>query len=181
MRRFAFVLAAALLTPTAAQAVVHNLIANINDAQETTCPAVVSASLGTVTATLDDVTNLFSYTVQFGQNAPLYNDGALNGTQTVGHFHGPAAPGATASPQVTIANGSPVSATNTLTAAQETQVLAGLWYVNIHSTLCPGGEIRGQLREPLLGPALPTWGWVLFGALALCGVALISHRVLRKA
>src|SRR3990172_2019967 len=33
----------------------------------------------------------------------------------------------------------------TLTAAQETDLLAGKWYLNIHSSLAAGGELRAQL------------------------------------
>lgn len=33
----------------------------------------------------------------------------------------------------------------TLTDAQAADMMAGLWYVNIHTTRYPGGEIRGQL------------------------------------
>jgi hypothetical protein len=32
-----------------------------------------------------------------------------------------------------------------VTAAQVTQLKAGQYYVNVHSTTFPGGEIRGQL------------------------------------
>jgi hypothetical protein len=35
--------------------------------------------------------------------------------------------------------------TATLTAAQEVDLFAGLWYFNLHSDLFPNGEIRGQL------------------------------------
>jgi hypothetical protein len=33
-----------------------------------------------------------------------------------------------------------------LTDAQEQQLLAGQWYVNIHTAAHPDGEIRGQVQ-----------------------------------
>jgi len=176
-------LSMALLAPAAALAATHHFAtASIDEAQETLCPLVSTAN-GATTATLDDVTGSFSFTVSFGNNAPAFNDGELhNGvTESAAHFHGPAAPGATANVQVGIGLGSPVSLTVTLTPVQITQVLGGLWYVNIHSTDCGLGEIRGQLLEVTATPALPTWGWVLFGVLALCGVGLLSRRAFLKA
>ncbi len=139
-------LCAALLAPAGALAATHNLGARIDYAQQVGC-LVPSSARGTATATLDDVTGSFSYTVTFGNNAPAFDDGLLNGgaAELSAHFHGPAAPGFTASPVAPIAVGSPVSATVTLTGVQITQVLGGLWYVNIHSVACVGGEIRGQL------------------------------------
>jgi hypothetical protein len=54
-----------------------------------------------------------------------------------------------ASPQVNIGTisglVSPLIGSTTITDAQETQLLDGLWYVNVHSTANPGGEIRGQV------------------------------------
>ena len=45
-------------------------------------------------------------------------------------------------------SGAYLAASNTtnLTPAQVADLLAGLYYVNVHSTVFPGGEIRGQLR-----------------------------------
>jgi hypothetical protein len=34
-----------------------------------------------------------------------------------------------------------------LSATQETELLTGQWYVNIHTVATPGGEIRGQLQQ----------------------------------
>ncbi len=171
-----------LLGPVAVLAATHNLAASMDVAQATTCG--VSSAQGTTTATLDDASGVFSYTVTFGNNAPIFADGLLNGdaTPTGAHFHGPAAPGLTAPPIVTIPPGSPVSATAPLplSGAQIADVLGGLWYVNIHSSACGAGEIRGQLLVVTATPALPTWGWVLFGVLALCGVGLLSRRAFLK-
>jgi hypothetical protein len=41
-----------------------------------------------------------------------------------------------------------MSGTITVTAAQVTDLEAGRYYVNVHSTLNPGGEIRGQILHP---------------------------------
>lgn len=41
---------------------------------------------------------------------------------------------------------SPYTYSTTLTEEQEDDLLAGLYYVNIHSTQFPNGQIRGQLE-----------------------------------
>ena len=74
----------------------------------------------------------------------------LTGTATVGHFHSPALPGANASPLVFFLlqnNGTAGTATGSaqLSDAQETDLLAGKFYANIHTTANTGGEIRGQV------------------------------------
>jgi hypothetical protein len=59
--------------------------------------------------------------------------------------------------------------TTVLDASQIANLLAGLWYVNIHSPTNPGGEIRGQIvavPEP--------------GALALLGSGLIGLAFVRR-
>lgn len=67
-------------------------------------------------------------------------------TPTAMHFH-KAAVGANGDVVSAIAGpySSGMSGNVTLTAAQETDLLSGLWYINIHSTAFAGGEIRAQL------------------------------------
>ena len=42
---------------------------------------------------------------------------------------------------------SPIHGTAKLTAEQEKQLAAGLYYVNVHSKNNPSGAVRGQLIE----------------------------------
>ena len=73
----------------------------------------------------------------------------LTGAATAAHFHGPAAPGANGAPQVPVKMSpvaSPINGTATLTPTQAKELLAGKWYINIHTKANPNGEIRGQLE-----------------------------------
>jgi hypothetical protein len=42
---------------------------------------------------------------------------------------------------------SPFTGTAALTEAQAADLLAGRWYVNVHTAGNPGGELRGQLMK----------------------------------
>jgi len=98
------------------------------------------------------------------------------GTTTAAHFHGPAFPGQNAGVQIGfagfpagVASGS-YSNSYVLTPLQETQLLSGMWYVNVHSTSYPGGNIRSQLTEGTLTgdcnvTTIPVSNW----AILLCG------------
>jgi hypothetical protein len=120
---------------------------------------------GTFNATLDTLTNVFTWNSTFtGLTSNINN----------GHIHGPWAPGAAAAtagvilnfnPAVTptstfagyqTANAGSTTGTLTLTPALtltatvngdslKKLLLAGASYVNIHTTMNGGGEIRGQL------------------------------------
>ena len=70
----------------------------------------------------------------------------LLASEIAAHFHGPAPIGINAGVQFGLPPGSPkIGSVGPLSAAQQADLLAGLWYVNIHSSQFPGGEIRGQV------------------------------------
>jgi len=131
---------AVALAPAGAHATIISLTSYLDGAQET--PPVVTPATGTASLSYDDVTNLLSWTISYS---------GLVGTTTNAHFHGPAAIGVgPAGVQLGIPFTAGVTAntligSGTLTSTQETQLLGGLWYINIHSTYAGGGEIRGQV------------------------------------
>jgi hypothetical protein len=127
--------AAALLASTLsapAGAVTYQLVTSLDGAQAGT----LSTATGSGTLTYDDLSNLLTWDISFS---------GLQGTETVSHFHGPAGPGVDAPPQIGLPLGSPKIGSATLSDAQEADLLNELWYVNVHSTIAPAGEIRGQL------------------------------------
>lgn len=111
-----------------------------------------SLGTGVIDITLDDVTGDMSWSGSFS---------GLSGVFTVAHFHGPALPnqngGVEVGTAVTIDPGgqSGTSIGNaTLSAQQIADLVGGLWYWNVHSSVNTGGEIRGNLAvvpEPSTG------------------------------
>jgi hypothetical protein len=95
---------------------------------------------GEAMATLDTASKDLTYTVTFT---------GLTGPATMAHLHGPAAAGANAGVQVPLGNNpsSPINGSAKLTDAQVANLMAGNWYVNVHTAVNPGGEIRGQLAK----------------------------------
>jgi hypothetical protein len=73
----------------------------------------------------------------------------LTGPATAAHFHGPAEAGKNAGVAVAIPNAasSPVEGSATLTDTQAEDLMAGKYYVNVHTAANPGGEIRGQVTK----------------------------------
>ena len=103
-----------------------------------------SLGIGSAIVTLDDVTNLLSWSGSFS---------GLTGDYTISHFHGPALPNQNAGVQVIIdvvsaldGKSGTFSGSATITTSQANDLLNDLWYINIHSTAFPGGEIRGQVN-----------------------------------
>ncbi len=101
-------------------------------------PPNSSQGIGTVEATLNMDSNELKWTVVYS---------GLTGPAGVGHFHGPAIAGQNAGVALGFKGSveSPISGEATITLEQAKDVLAGKWYVNLHTKDKPGGEIRAQL------------------------------------
>jgi hypothetical protein len=71
----------------------------------------------------------------------------LTGPATAAHFHGPAEAGKNAGVAVAIpgATSSPAEGSAVLTDAQAADLMAGKYYINVHTAANPGGELRGQV------------------------------------
>jgi len=113
-----------------------NLTARFSGASEV--PPTAGSGSGTLQATLDKQTRVLSWSFTFS---------GLSGPPTAAHFHGPAMPGENAGVAIPIAVGlkSPDNGLVTLTMAQVEDLLAGKWYLNVHTAANPHGEIRGQV------------------------------------
>ncbi len=126
---------------SAASAAIINLSASLDGLQEV--PPNASPATGTATCVMDTDANTLTYTVAFS---------GLLAPQTAGHFHGFAAPGVNAGVLHGLpALGSPVAGVWNYLEAQEANIIAGLTYVNIHTSMFPGGEIRGQVVREVVG------------------------------
>jgi len=128
--------ALALLASGAGHADSLNLGATLSGTAEV--PPNASAGMGQLQAEFDKATNTFSYTLRYS---------GLSGPVKAGHFHGPAEAGKNAGVALGISNmtESPVQGRAVLTSAQAADLLAGKWYVNLHTSANPGGEVRGQV------------------------------------
>ncbi len=93
------------------------------------------------------------------------------GALTNAHFHGVAGPGVNAGVQVPTGTvGNPIVGSATLTGQQVTDFLAGNWYLNLHSSTNPAGELRGQAVAQL--PFTPNM--LLSGSQVVGGNAVAS-------
>ncbi|MGN6317951.1 CHRD domain-containing protein [Trinickia sp.] len=102
-------------------------------------PPNTSKGHGDLKATFDTSTKVLKWTIDYA---------GLTGPATMAHFHGPAPVGVNAAPVVTIPPAklaSPIEGEATLTGPQETELMSGKWYFNVHTAQNKTGEIRGQV------------------------------------
>ncbi len=103
-------------------------------------PPNTSAGTGTADVDYDATTKKLSWKLSYS---------GLTGPATAAHFHGPAEPGKNAGVAVAIPNAttSPTEGSATLSDAQAADLMAGKYYINVHTAANPGGEIRGQVTK----------------------------------
>ncbi len=141
------------IRPTWAQAATVRLKAHLSGAQEV--PPVASPGTGLADLVLDPLT---------GQLRGLIIFAGLTSPVTAAVIHGPAPAGMNAAaiaqlpifPAATSGTYTLVNLVSPLTPAQMDSMLHDLTYLNLHTSIFPGGEIRGQLVvfRPLPGVEL---------------------------
>jgi hypothetical protein len=109
---------------------------------ENQTPAVNDAGTGKFTGTYDKTTKVITYKITWTLTK--------SAVATMAHFHGPADSKTNAGVQIGIfgsqnTTGTFEATTAALSDAQAADLLAGRWYVNLHSTLNGSGAIRAQL------------------------------------
>jgi hypothetical protein len=103
-------------------------------------PPNMSAGGGSIELALNHSTRVLTWTVAYQ---------GLSGAVTGAHFHGPAMAGQNAGIAVPMLGSlvSPFVGAIILTDEQIVDLMAGKWYVNVHTASYPGGEIRGQIAS----------------------------------
>ncbi|WP_119418480.1 CHRD domain-containing protein [Desertibaculum subflavum] len=127
----------ASLAAASAEAEVRRFSAALNPTQEV--PAAVSQGQGTASLILDTTTRKLTWTITWR---------GLTGPATAAHIHGPATPVENAGVVINLAPQgmkTPLAGSAELTEAQVTALLAGRYYINVHTDQNKAGEIRGQL------------------------------------
>jgi hypothetical protein len=160
MRKFFLLLVACALPQLAwGQLMFRTTLSGANEVPPRDTPA-----WGIGHATLDLDTKMFTFEYTFDD---------LLAPQTAAHIH-VGAPDVAGPVLYPLPMGSPSGLEQILTDMDIEQLTSGLWYVNVHSTLYPGGEIRGQFVP------VPEASTYALGAAALLGIALLRrHRQAR--
>jgi hypothetical protein len=102
-------------------------------------PPNASTARGAAAITVDTASRILTWRVEYS---------GLSGPVSAAHFHGPASQTANAGILVNIVvpvPPGPLAGSVTLTEAAVADLVAGRWYVNLHTAGSPAGEIRGQV------------------------------------
>jgi len=128
-----------MLLAAASPALAEKLTMKVPLSATAEVPPVNSPATGSADVTFDSATKLLTWKVTYT---------GLTGPATMAHFHGPADAGKNAPVVVPIPNpASGVDGSATLTDAQSADLLAGRYYINVHTDANKGGEIRGQVTK----------------------------------
>jgi hypothetical protein len=132
----ALICAAAFAIASPAMAGMVNFKADLKATNEV--PPTDSKGSGSVTATYDTDSKKLSWKGSYS---------GLTGPATAAHFHA-GEPGKNGGVAVPISPAtSPLEGSATLNDQQAADLMAGKWYVNVHTAANKAGEIRGQMTK----------------------------------
>jgi hypothetical protein len=103
-------------------------------------PPLQSSGSGKALATFDRASKALSWIITYS---------GLSSRPTAIHFHGPADATRNAGIVLPVTGNldSPVQGSAVLTDGQAADLMAGRWYLNIHTAANPAGELRAQMRS----------------------------------
>ncbi|MGD9602487.1 MAG: CHRD domain-containing protein [Gammaproteobacteria bacterium] len=175
MKKMLFGLLLGWVCAWSAQAATIEFAATLTPDQEVP-PVVGSSGSGTAALVLDTDTGNLGWVVSFEgltsnviaahfHKAPVGEDGPVQvDLVPLDLFGGASALGRTAG---IFAGGISGAA---LAPAMLADLMAGLWYLNIHTVDHPGGEIRGQVLNGTFNPVpIPAAAWLMVPALGVLG------------
>jgi len=129
--------AAALAIASPSMAANVNLKADLKASSEV--PPTDSKGSGSVTATYDTASKKLSWKGSVS---------GLSGPATAAHFHsGEVGKNGGVAVPIAGADKGTFEGSATLTDPQAEELMAGKWYVNVHTAANKGGEIRGQMMK----------------------------------
>ena len=151
-------------------AITHTLSGTMDVFQATTNAGNVGNGTGTISGDYDLLTNTLNYTIAWADlTAPASNI----------HFH-LGAPGVAGGVVLPVPTPTPFVNTGEVTLGDDAgdstlvnALIAGDWYVNVHTSMFGGGEIRGQVN--VLAVPEPASG-LLLGLACLFGLNGRRHR-----